>query len=117
MKAKALQNLRAGALLFDRGLYDAAASRYYYAVFQACVHALEGRGLTPGTTIPGARRWDHPTVRVRAAAVRDRPEDERFFEDLRLLRERADYNPEPIGHGAVESCRREVERFVLDVTA
>ena len=116
VKAKALQNLRAGNLLFDRGLYDAAASRYYYAVFQASVHVLESRGVTPAAAIPGARRWGRPTVRARISEVRGRPEDERFFGSLRDLRDKADYNHWSVGFLAVESCRREVERFVLETT-
>ena len=116
MKAKALQNLRAAGLLFDRGLFDAAAGRYHYSLFQACVHALERRGATPGESRPGALRWGHPMVQGRAGEIRGRPEDERFFERVRDLRERADYNPEPVGRWDVESCRREVERFVLEAT-
>ncbi len=116
VKAKALQNLRAGNLLFDRGLYDAAASRYYYAMFQASVHVLESRGVPPGSAVPDTQRWRHRTVRARVAEVRGRPGDERLYEEIRLLRETADYNPDPVGHRAVESCRREVERFVQDAT-
>jgi uncharacterized protein (UPF0332 family) len=116
VKAKALQNLRAGNLLLDRGLYDAAASRYYYAVFQASVHVLEARGVTPGMAISRARRWGHPTVLARAAEIRGRIEDGPLFQRLRELRDRADYNREPVGQWDVESCRREVERFVRETT-
>ena len=37
---KATANLRAGVILSAAGLIDAAASRYYYAMFQAAVHRL-----------------------------------------------------------------------------
>ncbi len=40
LKDKAAANLKAGEALLALGFVDPAASRYYYALFQAAVHAL-----------------------------------------------------------------------------
>lgn len=115
MKEKAIQNLEAGNLLLVRGLVDAAASRFYYALFQAAIHALEGKRASPSR--PGARPWSHRVVGDRIAGVRNRDGDAAFFRKVRDLRGRADYDASPVERRDVEYLKHEIERFVREVTA
>lgn len=62
LKDKAVENLAAGNLLVERGHANAAASRYYYAMFQAAVHRLNLKGWRPGAVRSGAVDWDHSMV-------------------------------------------------------
>ena len=62
LKDKAVENLAAGDLLVERGHPNAAASRYYYAMFQAAVHRLNLKGWKPGAVRSGAVDWDHSMV-------------------------------------------------------
>ncbi len=43
-------------LSFDKGKYNAAASRLYYALYQACVGELNGKGKTAGDFLSEDRR-------------------------------------------------------------
>lgn len=116
MQGKARENLEAGLLLLEAGLVNAAASRLYYALFQAAVYALERQGKTPARLRRGARRWDHRMVGERASLVRGLAEDAVLFDELRDLRGRADYESSPVERRKVEFMKQEVERFVREVT-
>lgn len=98
LKDKALENLAAGELLLDRGLPNAAASRYYYAMYQAAVHRLVQRGLVPGKIRSGALEWDHSMVENNATRLDDDWRDRLLYRQMRGLRGEADY-----GDGAVRS--------------
>jgi uncharacterized protein (UPF0332 family) len=88
---KAKANLQAGEILSAAGLVDPAASRYYYAMFQAAVHRLTALGWTPGRLSSGAVKWDHTMVANNVLLVRRRRSDRDLFAEVRRLRERADY--------------------------
>ncbi|MGH7151042.1 MAG: hypothetical protein ACREIU_10105, partial [Planctomycetota bacterium] len=96
---------------------DEAASRFYFALFQAGVHSLERRGKRPGDVRSGAAYWEHRTVANHAALIRGVRADRGLFRRAMKLRLVADYNLNPVERRAVEFVCREVERFVLEVTA
>jgi uncharacterized protein (UPF0332 family) len=108
--------LEGGLLLLDAGFPDAAASRLYYAVFQAAVYALERQGRDPSEFAPGARKWSHRMIRENAALVRGNEADVRFLKRLYWLRIEADYDAPLTARRSVEFLRREAERFVLEAT-
>src|SRR5262245_6812138 len=91
VKAKASENLEAALRLLERGLLNAAASRLYFAVFQAAIHALQARSRGPMEGGAGIPAWSHVGVQERIATLRGSEDDRRVFKDLRLLRARADY--------------------------
>src|SRR5262245_385700 len=101
MKDLAHENLEAARVLLERGLVHAAASRLYYACFQAAVHALNRAGRRPDEIREGLDDWSHRAVAALAQLVRGREDDSHRFRRLRDLRVRADYD-----RGTVE--RREV---------
>jgi len=118
MREKALVSLEAAARLLDQGYVDPAASRLYYATFQASVHAYETRlGRRPGDFRLGEKEWRHDLVGGNAALIRGRREDVRFIRALRDLRERADYKPVGVDRETLETRRRQAEEFVREVTA
>ena len=88
---KARANLQAGEILSAAGLFDPAASRCYYAMFQAAVHRLTTLGWTPGRLSSGAVEWDHTMVANNVLLVRRRRANRDLFARMRDLRERADY--------------------------
>ena len=51
---KAHESLQAAELCFANGLHNSAASRAYYAMFQAAVVALEAAGI-----LPDGKGWSH----------------------------------------------------------
>ena len=114
MREKARQNLEAARLLVERGLFDAAASRLYYAAFQAAVWALGRQGLRPDSIRLGARHWDHSMVAESASLVRGRPEDVLLFRQLRRLRTHADYEQGPTDRRDLEGWFDAAGRFISE---
>jgi uncharacterized protein (UPF0332 family) len=100
LRHKARDNLRAGEALAALGLVDPATSRYYYAMYQAAVHALTRKGWTPGRLQSGAVDWSHVVVMNNAYLLRGRADDRRLFATMRDLRMQADY-----GDGSVVPFR------------
>lgn len=96
LKDNAAANLRAGEILSAAGLADPAASRYYYAMFQAAVHRLTALGWTPDRLSSGAVEWSHTVVANNVLLVRRRRSDRDLFDRMRRLRERADYSENSI---------------------
>jgi len=117
MKGKARENLEVALRALENGHVNAAASRLYYALFQAAVYALERQGRAPSEFRRGATVWDHRIVGDRIALVRGLPEDGRLFEKLRFLREMADDHKEPVSRSELELKKHEVERFVRGMRA
>jgi uncharacterized protein (UPF0332 family) len=113
-RRKALRSLEAGHLLLEEGLLDDATSRLYYALFQAGVYGLEARARQPREF--RSTYWDHLTVARCAVLLRARPEDVDLFDTARVLRQNADYDHRSVQRRWVEFLRRDVERFVIDVT-
>ncbi len=115
MRLAARENLAAAFLLFERGLLRAAASRFYFAMFQAVVYSLAKRGERP----PGGRDsyWSHDLVERAAATVRGSEADALLFGHLRDMRVRADYRKERVERGVLTLVRHDVRRFVEEATA
>lgn len=117
LKDKARNDLRAGEALAAPGLADPAASRYYYALYQAAVHALTRRGWTPGRLRSGAVEWSQVVVMNNVALVRGRRSDRGLFDSMRDLRLKADYRDDSIAPGLLAARVDEVRAFVEEVTA
>ncbi len=117
MKDLAHENLEAARILLDRGLVRAAASRLYYAYFQAAIFALVRGGKSPEDSRRGVRYWSHDAVGELVHLVRGRDDDAPRFRDLWDLRVRADYDRGPVERREVEESKHEVIRFVREVTA
>ena len=117
MRRKARQSLHATRVLLERGLVDDAASRLYFALFQAAVHGLERQGKSPADLRPGATYWEHRTVCRHAALVLGKAEDEDLLADALVLRRDADYRTGPVERWRIESLRPEIFRFVEEVTS
>ncbi len=113
-RRKALRSLEAGHLLLEGGLVDDATSHLYYSLFQAGVHGLEARARQPREF--RATYWDHITVARCAPLIRGRADDSPLFDDVRPLRQNADYTSASVQRRWVEFLRRDVERFVIEVT-
>jgi len=116
LKKKAARNLQAGEILAAAGLVDPAASRFYYAMFQAAVHRLTVIGWTPGQMSSGALRWSHTAVQNNVFLVRRRPSDRRLFAEMRKLRELADYGDDAVDTGQVAARAAAVREFVAEAT-
>lgn len=91
LRDKAKDNLRAGEALAALGLVDPATNRYYYAMYQAAVHALTRRGWTPGRLESGAVDWSHVVLMNNASLLRGRRSDRLLLGEMRDLRMQADY--------------------------
>ncbi len=116
MRRKALRSLEAARRLLAMGFVDEAASRYYFALFQAGIHGLERKGLKPGDFRSGATYWEHRTVGLHAARIRNEPGDVDLFARSRELRQESDYNRDFVERRDLEFLRFEIERFVMQVT-
>ncbi len=116
MKAKARENLDASLILLRAGRLNASASRLYYALFQAAIHALERQGRNP-QDFRNSRYWDHDTVCDFAHLARGEETDRILLDEARRLRLQADYTDLPIDRRRVEHLKHEACRFVLEVTA
>lgn len=112
---KARQNAAAAHAEFVAGRYDACANRAYYACFHAAVAALLSETIRPsGST----GQWSHEFVHAQFAGVliqrRKRyPADlRRILPENQLLRERADYRPEPVAEQPAARALRRMGVFV-----
>ncbi len=117
VKAKARENLEAARRLLAIGLLNAAASRLYYSVFQAAVRVLLRRSGLPAAAQGGARAWSHGRVENSVAGIRGQREDGVLFEELRALRERANYDRESLTKWEIDRCWPDAERFVRQATS
>lgn len=109
---KATANLRAGDILAAAGLIDPAASRYYYAMFQAAVHRLTKLGWTPGRLSSGAVEWNHTMVANNVLLVRRLRSDRDLFARMRDLRVVADYREASVPPGQIAADLAAVRSFV-----
>jgi uncharacterized protein (UPF0332 family) len=115
MKDKARASLRACQHLLEAGFFDPAASRLYYALFQAALQGLANAGVSPGDVSSGETRWNHALIAQNTYRCRKQKGDRGIFESLRSLREQADYQPEPIERADVDQWLADVEGFVTAV--
>jgi len=116
LKNKASNNLRAGEALAVLGLRDPAASRYYYAMFQAAVHRLTVLGWTPGRLERGAVRWGHAMVANNVLLVRKLRSDRDLYAEMQDLRERADYRDDSVKQERLAARVAAVREFVEEAT-
>jgi uncharacterized protein (UPF0332 family) len=113
---KALENLTAGDVLLDRGLVNAAASRFYYSMYQAAVHGLTQRGFRPEVIRSGAVDWDHSMVENNSGFIRRRFEDRELYRELRRLRLIADYQEAAVNALKLRTRRAPIADFVKELT-
>lgn len=113
---KAHENLQAGEILLARGHVNAAASRLYYAMYQAAVHRLTRLGIRPGNVRSGAVEWDHSMVENNAKQLRGRWSDRLLYRQCRARRVEADYTDIPVREIDVRECRGEIADLVGDLT-
>src|SRR5262245_36444330 len=117
LKDKALTSLAVGDLLMERGFPDDAASRYYYAMYRAAVHALTANGFRPEQVRSGALEWDHSMVENNAGSLRQHPADRRLYRDMRALRVLADYADASVSREQLAARRASITAFVKALTA
>ena len=115
MPGKARRTLKIALRLLEIGALDDAASRMYYAVFQAAVETLRRQGRTPSDLREGAKNWNHEMVARNAVLVRGHPEDGILLGRLRVMRERADYGEESVERRWLELLKAEAARFIEEV--
>jgi uncharacterized protein (UPF0332 family) len=109
---KAKANLQAGEILSAAGLVDPAASRFYYAMFQAAVHRLTKLGWTPARLSSWAVEWSHTMVANNVLLVRHLRADRDLFTEMRRLREFADYKDDSVDRDRLASIVVDVRAFV-----
>ncbi len=117
LKDKAVANLKAGEALLRLGLVDPAASRLYYSLYQAAVHAFKARGWLPGSVRSGAVEWSHDMVLGTVRRLRGRREDMELYDDMRELRRKADYDDDAVWPGELAVRIDAVRDFVEEVTS
>lgn len=101
LRGKALQNLRAAQTL-EAAHFDAAASRFYWAAFLACMHALTARGRKPSEFESGATTWTHTMVAHVLATLFPERAHRVSYRKLKSLREKADYQPDSVTAPEIE---------------
>ena len=107
MIEKARENLKAAGCLTEKGFSNAAASRAYYAAYQACWWALERAGEKAPESRSGENWWPHKTISGRSRIVLEDfgIDDEEDFDNILLFRRiKADYDPDPVLECEVREC-------------
>ena len=105
-------NLEAADQLLALGLVDPAATRYYYALYQAAVHRLTLLGWTPRRIRSGAVDWDHSMVKNSVTLVRGRRQDRLLYQAVRDLRVQADYKAQSVTVALLQARVGAVRQFV-----
>ena len=116
--AKADESLRGAQSEVNQGRYNNAASRCYYACFQAAIAALQQANITP----PGAREdWGHAFVQaVFVGQLINRRK--RYAAGLRqvlarnlTLRHKADYAPDLVTQRQAERVVQRTREFLAAI--
>ncbi|MGH2533555.1 MAG: HEPN domain-containing protein [Thermomicrobiales bacterium] len=116
--AKAEENLACAESEFASGRYNSCANRCYYACYQAAIAALLRANVRPRN--PDGR-WGHEYVHaafdgILIARRKLYPSSLRnVLTNTRLLRELADYKPEPVKQREVDRVLRQGREFVQAV--
>ena len=106
MLLKSSQNLEVGKECLNKGQYDAAASRIYYAVFQAVLNWVRlKRGFVEQKDVHAA------ITRLMKVGTSSHLYHE-SFNNLRILRVKADYDPEPVEREELEDLLPMCERII-----
>ena len=102
-----------GAL--DAGFVNAAASRYYYAMFHAALHRYGAMAQVAPEVLQGMRTpggWDHRRVAARASAIRGVAADRWLLREMRQVRNDADYEEVGIDPARLRGRLEAVRRFL-----
>ena len=106
MLNKSSQNLDVGKECLANSQYDAAASRVYYAVFQAVLNWVRvKKGFVKQNDVHGA------ITRLMKVGTSSHLYHE-SFNNLRILRVKADYDPEPVEREELEDLLPTCERII-----
>jgi len=111
---KAREFLQVAELCLERGFYNSAASRAYYAMFQAAMAALDFAGL-------GREAWSHGGLQSmfaseltkRRKVYRNRLA--KYLYDSHRLRLQADYAQEGVSMRQAQQTLRWAKEFLADV--
>ena len=117
LKDKALASVEAGDFLLAQGLVDDAASRYYYAMYRAAVHALTANGYRPELLRSGAVDWDHSMVENNVSACRRDWRHRLLYMEMRRIRVSADYGRDSVSAADLEGRRAAIQRFVKELVS
>jgi uncharacterized protein (UPF0332 family) len=117
LQDKAIENLSAGETLLARGFVDAAASRLYYAMYQAAVSRMANLGIAPVTVQSGAVRWDHAMIAQNTWRLRRRRDDRELYISMMQLRVKADYSDTAVPAVDVSPLVHRVRDFVRELTS
>src|SRR5262245_61693810 len=117
LKDKALTSLAVGDLLLERGFPDDAASRYYYAMYRAAVHALTAKGHRPERLRSGAVDWDHSMVENNVSMCRRNPKHRLLYMQMRRLRVLADYGRDSVSRGDITARREAIHELVKELVS
>lgn len=124
MRNKARSTFRTAQELAVRAPND-AASRLYFALYQAAVSSLTAggrspRGLDPNFDPARPDFWHHNWVKnnLRLVGV-EGSQDKQVYRQALALRLQADYQPDPVDRSALEPCLRHAQRLLelMDVGA
>jgi uncharacterized protein (UPF0332 family) len=115
MQDKAKANLDAARVLAERGWFDAAANRAYFALFQAGVAWMQRMGRRPEEFTRGATRWQHATIVGNASLYRRRLADIALFRELRALRVQADYGESRVAGDRVRAVLGKARELIEEV--
>ena len=114
---KSQENWEAASLCLSQGLWNAAASRFYYSVFQAILLSAT-RKPVPGISVPSDSSAKHGLMeRVVGAIGKDARRAKRSYGRLLALREKADYKPEPVARAEIEMVLQDaksIRQFFLN---
>ncbi len=112
---KARKQFEAGVILFERGYYNDALSRLYYALRSTAVFLL-GK--------PDSGKWKHPAlmrkfvVEVDGKGLFELSREERhLIKRFPNEREKADYDPVEVSREKVQRYIQLVERILREVIA
>jgi hypothetical protein len=115
VRSKAKANLSAAKLLADRSMYDAAANRLYFALFQCGVECMTRMGKVAADFGRSSKRWDHATIVGNSSLYRGRFSDISLFRDARGLRVQADYETTPVRASVLRAYLAAAEPFFREV--
>lgn len=103
LRHKSEQNWLAAEACRKERLYDAAASRLYYSVFQAVYLSAKAKRV-PGVDIPERKdQGSKHSAMITFVKVVGGSTQRRVYLELRALRETADYEPEPVEQAKYEA--------------
>lgn len=111
--SKAQESLTAAQLCFDQRLYNSAANRCYYAMFQAAVVALEAAGFRPR-----GKEWSHEGVQATFATELTRRrklyphELAGYLSEALAIRHTADYRDADVSQSQTRRLLKWAQAFV-----